>query len=192
MGSLSGVESDNTGRLDRRTSVSTLLSISTISPQPLSRRQQRGFSIASTFTASTPPLTPRPGTPESVLPKFERSFACHPSATPPPFSDMYRADIQKTVDTPGASKSTARAETTRRRGERNFRQRRNQAVKLSEFFGVSCQDLEPYLSPKENRTDVRKVEVAIEDRRGLPWDRRELYTPEMEDVIVRLRDLRSS
>ena len=66
------------------------------------------------------------------------------------------------------------------------------AAKLSKFFGVGYHDLEPHLVPEEHRAEVRKVEVAIDDRGMLPWDRHEVRSLEMEDVIVRLRDLRSS
>lgn len=63
------------------------------------------------------------------------------------------------------------------------------AAKLSKFFGVGYQDLEPHLVPG-NRTDVQTLEVAIDDRGGL--FRHEVRPLDMEDVIVRLRDLRSS
>jgi hypothetical protein len=66
------------------------------------------------------------------------------------------------------------------------------AAKLSKFFGVGYQDLEPHLVPGGDHADVQKVEVAIDDRGGLPWDRHEFRSLGMEDVIVRLRDLRSS
>lgn len=65
------------------------------------------------------------------------------------------------------------------------------AAKLAKFFGVGYHDLEPHLVP-EGRTNVRKLEVAIDDGGGLFWDKHELRSLEMEDVIVRLRDLRSS
>lgn len=64
-----------------------------------------------------------------------------------------------------------------------------QAAKLSKFFGVGYQDLEPHLAPGRKRTGVRKVEVAIDKRSG---NRHELRSLEMEDVIIRLRDLRAS
>ena len=67
------------------------------------------------------------------------------------------------------------------------------AAKLSKFFGVEYHDLEPHLVPEgDHAVEVEKVEVAIDDRGALPWDRHEFRSLEMEDVIVRLRDLRSS
>lgn len=105
---------------------------------------------------------------------------------------MFSTDAQKTVAAPGTPKNMARAETTGRRKEKDFRQRRMRAAKLSKFFGVGYQDIEPHLAPRKHRTEIRKVEVAIDDRGGLPWDRHELRNLEMEDVIVRLRGLRSS
>lgn len=65
------------------------------------------------------------------------------------------------------------------------------AAKLSKFFGVGYQDLEPHLAPK-SRTAPQRLEVAIDDGGGLFWDRPEVRSLEMKDVIVRLRDLRSS
>jgi hypothetical protein len=101
---------------------------------------------------------------------------------------MFPVDIQK----PPTSKNTVPTETTRRRGEKDFRQRRVRAAKLSNFFGVGYQDLEPHLAP-ENHAGTRKLEVAIDDRGGgLFGDRHEVRSAEMKDVIVRLRDLRSS
>ena len=129
---------------------------------------------------------------ESALPRLEQSFTYTTSATPPAFSNMLLAETKKTAVTPEPAKSPARAGTTGRRGERDFKQRRMRAAKLSKFFGVDYHDLEPHLAPRRKRTDVRKVEVAIDERSGLPWDRHELRNLEMEDVIVRLRDLRSS
>ena len=79
-----------------------------------------------------------------------------------------------------------------RRKEKEFRQRRMRAAKLSNFFGVGYQDLEPHIVLGGDRGEVRKLEVAIDDRGALPWDRHEFRNLEMEDVIVRLRDLRSS
>jgi hypothetical protein len=66
------------------------------------------------------------------------------------------------------------------------------AAKLSKFFGVDYHDLKPHLVPGGVRTDVQKVEVAIDDRGVLPWDRHEIRSVGMEDVIARLRDLRAS
>ena len=65
------------------------------------------------------------------------------------------------------------------------------AAKLSRFFGVGYQDLEPHLAPR-SPTNSQKLEVAIDDRGGLFWERHELRSLDMEDVIVKLRDLRSS
>lgn len=79
-----------------------------------------------------------------------------------------------------------------RRKEKEFKRRRMRAAKLSKFFGVDYHDLEPHLVPGEDHVEVPKVEVAIDDRGALPWDRPEFRSLEMEDVIVRLRDLRSS
>ncbi|KAF9650748.1 hypothetical protein BDM02DRAFT_3127543 [Thelephora ganbajun] len=195
----SGVEADRTEGFDKRGSVSTLSSISTaklLSPQPISGRQRR-VSTSSTIIAPTPPLTPttpvlpQPEAPEPALPRFEQSFAYSVPMTPPPFSNMLPPDTQKPAVTAGTSKNTGRTETTGKRKERDFRQRRMRAAKLSKFFGVGYQDLEPHLVPGENRTNSRRVEVAIDDRGGF-WDRHELRSLEMEDVIVRLRDLRSS
>ena len=67
-----------------------------------------------------------------------------------------------------------------------------QAAKLSKFFGVNYHDLEPHIAARKKRTGVRKVEVAIDERNGLPWDRHHVHSLDMEDVIARLRDLRSS
>ena len=75
--------------------------------------------------------------------------------------------------------------------EKDFRQRRRRAAKLSRFFGVGYQDLEPHLAPK-NRAAPQKLEVVMDDRGGLFWERHELRSLEMEDVIVKLRDLRAS
>lgn len=178
--------------------MSTLLSISTtglLSPQPLSARQRRG-SASSTIILSTPttPILSQPETPESVLPRFEQSFTHTASTASPPFSHMFHPSTRMTATTPEASKSAARAESTGRHKEKDFKKRRMRAAKLSKFFGVRYQDLEPHLvpAPVKSRTDVRKVEVAIDARGGLPWDRHEVRSLDMEDVIVRLRDLRSS
>lgn len=105
---------------------------------------------------------------------------------------MLPVNTKKTVATPEPTKSPASTETTRRRGEKDFRQRRMRAAKLTNFFGVDYHDLKPHLDPRKKRTEIRKVEVAIDEGSGLPWDRHELRSLEMEDVIVRLRDLRSS
>ena len=106
---------------------------------------------------------------------------------------MLPVDAQKTAAASGTSQSSARAETSGRRKGKDFKQRRMRAAKLSKFFGVGYHDLEPHLVPEDERDDVRKVEVSIDGRAGLPWDRHELRTSlEMEDVIARLRDLRSS
>lgn len=67
-----------------------------------------------------------------------------------------------------------------------------QAAKLSKFFGVDYHDLEPHIAARKRRTDARKVEIAIDERSGLPWDRHQVRSLDMEDVIARLRDLRSS
>lgn len=185
-----------TERFNKRSSASTLLSISTtnlLSPQPLSRRQ-RTLSASSTIMVPTPPLTPTTPVPpqlEEVLPRFEQSFTHSQVATPPPFSSMYPPNTRTPDATPGTSKNVARAETTGRRKERDFRQRRARAAKLSKFFGVGYHDLEPHLAPG-TRPNARKVEVAIDDGGRLFWDKHELRSLEMEDVIVRLRDLRSS
>ena len=189
----SDVESDHTGGIDKRGSVSTLFSISTnfLSPPTLSDRHLRA-STSSTIMAPTPPLTPTtpvlplPESPmESALPRFEQSFTYTTSTTPLAFSNMLPIDTKKTAATPEPTKSPARTETTGRRGERDFKQRRMRAAKLSKFFGVEYHDLEPHLAPRKKRTGVRKLEVAIDERS-------ELRSLEMEDVIVRLRDLRSS
>jgi hypothetical protein len=105
---------------------------------------------------------------------------------------MLPVDTKKTAATPEPAKNPARVETTERRGGKDFRQRRMRAAKLSNFFGVDYHDLEPHLAPEKKRGEVREVEVAIDERNGLPWDRPELRSLKMEDVIVRLRDLRSS
>lgn len=99
---------------------------------------------------------------------------------------------QKSTARSGTSKPATRTETGGKPKEKEFRQRRVRAAKLSKFFGVNYHDLKPHLEPEERRADVRKVEVAIDDRGALPWDRHEFRSLEMEDVIVRLRDLRSS
>jgi len=65
------------------------------------------------------------------------------------------------------------------------------AAKLSKFFGVGYQDLQPHLAPR-SRVSPQKLEVAIDDRGGLFWEKHELRSLDMEDVIVKLRDLRSS
>ena len=197
MDPIPGGETNHTEEFDKRGSVPSLLSISTtnlLSPQPLLASRRR-VSISSTIAAPTPPLTPTtplPETPVTLLPRFEQTFAHNPSATPPPFSNMHPTDTQKTAVTPGASKSAVRAGATGKRKEREFRQRRTRAAKLSKFFGVGYQELEPHLATEKSRTDVQKVEVAIVDGCGMPWDPQELRSLEMEDVIVRLRHLRSS
>lgn len=142
------------------------------------------------------PVLQQPETSEPLFPAFDfahtapLTLSTFPHISP---VDTRKTGIQHTVATNSeTSKGVSRAETTGRRRENNFRQRRIRAAKLSKFFGVGYQDLEPHLDPETKRNDLRKVEVAIDDGRGLPWDRRELRSLEMEDVIVRLRDLRSS
>ena len=109
----------------------------------------------------------------------------------PPFSHAFHEDTQAFGATPGALRTLVRAETTGGRKERDFRQRRMRAAKLSKFFGVGYQDLEPHLAPK-SQTNLQKLEVAIDDRGGLFWEKHELRTLDMEDAIAKLRDLRSS
>jgi len=112
--------------------------------------------------------------------------------TPPAFSRLFPPNTGTSTPALDTPKGVARTETTGKHKERDFRQRRMRAAKLSKFFGVGYQDLEPHLSPKRARQNLRKVEVAIDNRTGLFWDRHEVRTLEMEDVIVRLRDLQSS
>jgi hypothetical protein len=77
--------------------------------------------------------------------------------------------------------------------EKDFRQRRMRAAKLSKFFGVDYHDLEPHLASGEDTgAEILRVEVAVNGRGSLPWERQGFRTLEMEDVITRLRDLRSS
>lgn len=187
-----------TVEFDRRASMSTLSSVSTadlLSQRPPARRQ-RAISAASTITTPTPPLTPisptlpQPETSTSA-PRFEQSFTHNPPTTAPPFSHAFPEDTQTTGATPGTIGTLVRAETTGGRKERDFRQRRMRAAKLSRFFGVGYQDLEPHLAPR-SPTNSQKLEVAIDDRGGLFWERHELRSLDMEDVIVKLRDLRSS
>jgi hypothetical protein len=175
---------------DDRASASTLFSASTINFQP---SKPRVVSISSTAFTPTPPPTPTtPVLREPALPRFEQSFVHDSRVTPPPFSHTVRPHTHKTVGRSDTSKSAPRSETNVRRKEKEFRQRRVRAAKLSKFFGVEYHDLEPHLTLEGERAEVRKVEVAIDDRGALPWDRHEFRSLEMEDVIVRLRDLRSS
>ena len=129
---------------------------------------------------------------EPALPRFEQSFTRDSRVTLPPFSHTVCPATHKSAVRSETSKSTPRTEKNVRRKEKEFRQRRVRAAKLSKFFGVGYHDLEPHLVPGEDRADARKVEVAIDDRGALPWDRHEFRSLEMEDVIMRLRDLRSS
>lgn len=147
---------------------------------------------ASTMMAPTTPVLPPLEMLEPVLPRFEQSFTHDSRVTSPPFSYTVLPSTHKTGASGETSKSTPRAERNVRRKEREFRQRRMRAAKLSNFFGVGYHDLEPHLVPEGDRAEVQKVEVAIDDRGMLPWDRHEFRSLEMEDVIVRLRDLRSS
>ena len=109
----------------------------------------------------------------------------------PPFSHVFPDDTQASGTTPETPRGVIRAETTGGRRERDFRQRRMRAAKLSKFFGVGYQDLEPHLAPK-SRTNPQTLEVAIDDGGRSFWDRHEPRSAAMEDVIARLRDLRSS
>jgi hypothetical protein len=109
----------------------------------------------------------------------------------PPLSHM--VFTQKAVPSRGeTSKASIRTERRVRGKEKEFRRRRMRAAKLSSFFGVDYHDLEPHLALEEHRAAVGGVEVVIDDRGVMPWDRHEQRSLEMEDVIIRLRDLRSS
>lgn len=188
-------ENDVVDGFDDRASVSTLFSTTTVNFQP---SKPRALSTSSTVVGSTPPLTPTsPVLPSSeelepALPRFEQSFTRQSLEASPPFSHSSHPDAHNTVTRSEPSKPSARTERNVRRKEKEFRQRRMRAAKLSKFFGVGYQDLEPHLASGGDEKEVRKLEVAIDDRGPLPWDRHEFRNLEMEDAIVRLRDLRSS
>ena len=185
---------------DDRASVSTLLSASSHLPSPrYIFGRQRPLSTSSTLIGSTPPLTPTtPVLPplelqEPALPRFERSFRYDSSLSPPPFSRVLPHDARETATPAGTSKTASRTETSLKRKEKDFRQRRRRAAKLAKFFGVDYHDLEPHFASGEDTgSEALRVEVAVDDRGSLPWDRQRFRNLEMEDAIVRLRDLRSS
>lgn len=194
------VESDMDG-FDDRASVSTLLSTATVNLQSLkagSGNQRTASTSISPLIGPTPPLTPT--TPVLAPLKFQRplylkiekSITHDPPMESPPFSQVFCPYTRRSAARSGTPKPVTRTETNGKRKEKEFRQRRMRAAKLSKFFGVNYQDIEPHLGPGVRRADVKKVEVAINDRGGLPWDRHEFRNLEMEDVIVKLRDLRSS
>ena len=191
--------SEITDVFDDQASVSTSFSAFTTdlqSTKSISGRR-RTISTSSTLIGPTPPSTPTaPVLPPlemqgPQLPRFERPITHDSPMESPPFSHTTGPYTHKAVANHGEiSKTTARTERRALRGkEKEFRERRMRAAKLAKFFGVHYHDLEPHLVPEGQ---VARVEVAFEDRGMLPWDRHELRSLEMEDVIVRLRDLRSS
>ena len=193
---VSETEGEVAGKFDDRASESTISSASTAdlqSPKPI-HSLQRKILTSSTLIGSGPPLTstipvlPPLDPQEPLLPGLEKTFAHDPLAEFPSLSSA----THNPVGNGGEPITTAREEPSEGRREKEFRQRRMRAAKLSKFFGVDYHDLQPHLATRGSRNGVRKVEVAINDRGVLPWDRQKFRSLEMEDVIVRLRDLKSS
>lgn len=161
----------------------------------------RHSSSSSVSSISSEPSTPTPRKDSPSL-RSRKSESDHPP-TPPPFSQIARAEI---------SKSPLRIQSDMANTSA-FRQRRLRAAKLSRFFGVAYHDISetlsadppptpyspsmPRIAPEEP-PKMSNIAVNVKIEPGGFWGalmdgrRQNIHGADMNDVIDKLRQMRSA